>query len=135
MTKILCLISIFFMLSACASTDGMADSRKMPGPKLATDQVTLLSFMATGKPGEKQFVYDGERDNKDGTVIIKHHYMAASGNHCRTYYWLASGGQGKANAHNLNVACQSAAGKWVKVRTLSNIEAFMEKEPVGYVLH
>ncbi len=134
-TKLLGLFSIFLLLPACASTGSVTHESKLPEHKPLAGYVSLLDFIATGKLGEKQSVYDLEKNNEEGSAVIKRHYLAASGVQCRAYFWLPAEAQAKAATHNLNVACQAATGKWYKVRTLSNIEAFMEKEPVGYVLH
>lgn len=134
-TRILSLLSIVLLLPACALMNGPADSRSQLARQQADDKATLLGFIATGKAGEKQTVYDRDNNNEEGTAVIKQSYLAASGNSCRAYYWLPSGVADKAGAHNLNVACRAATGQWYKVRTLSNIETFLEKEPVGYVLH
>ncbi len=134
-TKTLSLLCIALTLPACAMFNDRVDDAALLNAKYPADQITLLGFVEKGKPGEKQTVHDRDNNNAEGTAIIQKSYQAASGNHCRTYFWQPSGEQGKTDGRNLNVACQAATGQWYKVRTLSNIETFLEKEPVGYVLH
>ena len=135
--KTVTLLCFMLFLTACATT---ADMSKTP---LALPNTTankanidsLLSFISKAKIGERMIVHDSEKDNEEGTAIIVHSYYAASGNQCRAYYWVPFDRQEKASAHNLKVACKASSGEWHKLRTLSNIEAFVEKRPVGYALH
>ena len=125
-----CLIA---SVSACTTMDEARRLAERDKPKLA--HPALLDFLATGKPGEKLFVIDTEKNNEQGTAVIRDSYLAASGRTCRAYHWLPMDAQQTSGPQNLNIACQAVMGKWHKIRILSNIETLMEEEPVGYVLH
>ena len=134
MRRILSVSCLLLLLSACASM-GENETARAPVFEHPNGLMPLLGFIARGKAGEQEVVYDVEDNNAEGMAVIQHSYLAASGNSCRAYYWMPSTELEKTAAHNLNVACQTAQGRWYKVRTLSNIETLLEKEPVGYVLH
>lgn len=125
--------SLIMTISGCATVDEATRLAAYERNKLA--HPALLNFLATGKPGEKLFVIDTEKNNEEGTAIIRDSYLAASGKTCRAYHWLPIDDQQTSGPQNLNVACQTVMGKWHKIRILSNIEALLEEEPVGYVLH
>ena len=124
---------LMLLVSGCASMDEAKRLAAIEKSKLG--HPILLDFLATAKAGDKLYVIDTDKDNEEGTAIIRDSYLAASGKACRAYYWLQADSQQTTGPQNLNVACQAATGTWRKIRTLSNIGVLLEEEPVGYVLH